>query len=165
MAEKKLTTAERGKFKKIIHAALYKNDDLRELLIGNTTGKSAKEVRDMFKAHVQSHLFIEETLKDEASFIFYDVRIPEIHSHIKRCIVLMYAICHRSILEDYAKEGYYGDRSDAMSQMIEDALLNNNETPNEFGIGELKLIDVDIYNSSRFYGSVMTFEVPNFRVG
>lgn len=165
MTDKKKTTAERGKFKKIIHAALYKNTDLRDLLLGDTSGKSAKVIRDEFKAHVKSHLFIEDTLKDEASYVFYDVRIPNIHTHVKNCIIIMYAICHRNILEDYEKEGYYGDRSDIMAQMIEDSLINNWDTANEFGIGALNMIDVDIYNSTRFYGSVLTFEIPNFRVG
>lgn len=163
MAEKKRTTAERGKFKKEIHAALYKSLDLRDLLLGDTSGMSAKEIRDSFKDHVKSHLFIDDTLTEEASFIFYDVRFPSIHTQVKHCTVVMYLICHRSILEDYHKEGYYGDRSDIMCQMVENALINDAAVANSFGIGQLSLTSVDIYNSNRFYGSIMIFEVPNFR--
>lgn len=163
MGNKKKTTAERGLFKKIIHTALYKNTDLRELLLGDTTGKSAKELQDEFKAHVKSHLFIDDTLTEAESYIFYDVRFPVIHTHIKNCTVLLYAICHRSILEGYAKEGYYGNRSDILAQMVEDSLINNPSIARSFGIGDINLVGVDIYNSARYYGSILTFEVPNFR--
>ena len=162
---KRKTTAERGKFKKEIHAALYKNADLRDLLLGDTAGESTKEIRDAFKAHVKSHLFIDDTLKEEGSFIFYDVQIPNLHTHVKSCVVLMYAICHRAILEDYCKDGYYGDRSDCMAQMIEDSLINDPDVVNAFGIGEINLVNVDIYNSTRYYGTILTFEVANFRAG
>lgn len=35
-------TAERGRFKKEIHAALYKSTDIKELLLGDTSVQSAK---------------------------------------------------------------------------------------------------------------------------
>lgn len=75
----------------------------------------------------------------------------------------MYAICHRDILENYSKDGYFGNRADILSQMIEDALLNDPDTVKDFGIGDLILKSVDIYNATRFYGTIMTFEVPTFR--
>ena len=75
----------------------------------------------------------------------------------------MYSICHRDILENYSKDGYFGNRADILSQMIEDALLNDPETVKDFGIGDLVLKSVDIYNATRFYGTIMTFEVPTFR--
>ena len=75
----------------------------------------------------------------------------------------MYAICHRDILENYSKDGYFGNRADILSQMIEDSLLNDPDTVKDFGIGDLLLKSVDIYNATRFYGTIMTFEVPTFR--
>ena len=162
MAKKK-TTAERGKFKQEIHSALYKNVDLRDLLLGDTSGMSAAKVRSLFKEHVKSHLFIDDTITDTESFIFYDVVFPSLHSNIKICKIIMYAICHRDILEDYVKEGYFGDRSDILAQMIEDTLINDENVSNRFGIGELTLDSVDVYNVTRFYGCRMDFSVPNFR--
>lgn len=160
---KQKTTAERGQFKKEIQAALYKSENIRELLLGDTTGKSTSEIRKLFKEHVKSHLFIDDTLTETGTFIFYDVRIPEIHTHIKKCYVYMYLICHRSVLEDYSKEGFYGDRIDILTQMVEDALINNSDVANRFGIGELRLDSIDIYNAARYYGSILTFDVPTFR--
>lgn len=157
------TTAERGKFKKEINIALYKNDDLRELILGDTTGKSAAEIQKDFKNHVKSHLFIDDTITESGSFIFYDVVMPRIGANIKECVVVLYAMCHRDILDDYYKEGYFGDRADCLSQMIEDSLLNNPDVVNKFGIGELMLDSVDIYNATRFYGTIMTFRVSTFR--
>ena len=75
----------------------------------------------------------------------------------------MYVIVHRDILDDYYKEGYDGDRADALSQMIENTLINDEETSNSFGIGKLNLDSVNIYNATRFYGCIMNFSVPNFR--
>lgn len=157
------TTAEKGKFKQEISTALYKNENLRELLLGDTSQMSASEMRMAFKEHVKSHLFIDDTITETSSFIFYDVIFPSLRSNIKKCEVVMYVICHRDILENYSKDGYYGDRADALSQMIEDSLINDEEIANSFGIGKLNLDSVNIYNATRFYGCVMYFSVPNFR--
>ena len=74
-----------------------------------------------------------------------------------------YLICDRAILEDYAKEGYYGDRIDCLAQMIEETLICDEETSYKFGIGPLDMTSIGIYNGTRFYGSVLTFEIPTFR--
>lgn len=162
MSSKK-STAERGKFKKEIHSALYKSREIRELLLGDTTGKSAEEIREEFKKHVKSHLFIDDTIRDSTTFIFYDIRMPDLHPNIKTCNVIMYLICGREILEDYSKEGYYGDRIDILAQMVEDVLVNDKDVTNRFGIGELTLDSIEIYNATRFYGCVLSFTVPTFR--
>ena len=157
------TTAERGKFKKEIHSALYKNNDIRELILGDTHNMSSKEIRDGFKEHVKTHLFIDDTITDTDTFIFYDVVFPFMHDNVKTCRVIMYAICHRDILETYSKEGYYGDRVDILTQMIENSLINDEDTVRKFGIGDLSIGSIDVYNSTRFYGAIITFEVPSFR--
>lgn len=160
---RKKTTAERGKFKSAISSALYKNEDIRELLLGDTSGMNSANLRSAFKEHVKSHLFIDDTITDAESFIFYDVRIPFMRAQTKTCQVIMYVMCHRDILETYTKDGYYGDRADILAQMVEDTLINDIDVVNSFGIGQLSLDSVDIYNSARFYGCIMTFSVPNFR--
>lgn len=162
MAKKK-STAERGKFKNEIHTALYKSEEIKKMLCGDTAGMSANDVRKSFREHVKSHLFIDDTIQETDSFIFYDVRLPNIHSNIEECQVIMYAICHRDILDDYVADGYYGNRADILSQMIEDCLVNDKSVANSFGIGELSLDSVDIYNATKFYGCIMTFSVPDFR--
>lgn len=160
---RKKTTAERGKFKTEISSALYKNANIRELILGDTSGMSARQIQTAFKKHVKSHLFIDDTITEATTFIFYDVRLMYLHTQTKTCQVVMYAICHRDILENYNKEGYFGDRIDILSQMIEDTLINDKEVVNSFGIGELTLDSIDIYNSQRFYGCIMNFSVPAFR--
>lgn len=162
MAKSK-TIAERGKFKTEISTALYKNQNIRDLILGNTDGMSSRQIQIAFKDHVKSHLFIDDTIKDATSYIFYDVRLPFMHSTTKTCQVVMYAICHRDILETYSKDGYYGDRADILAQMIEDTLINDEDVANSFGIGKLNLDSVEIYNATRFYGCIMYFSVPNFR--
>lgn len=157
------TTAERGRFKQEIHAALYKSKDIKELLLGNIFTLNASKIKEEFREHVKSHLFIDDTITETSSFIYYDIRMPRLEPNIKYCQVILYAICHRDILDNYEKEGYYGNRADILSQMVENCLINDKEIKNSFGIGELSLDSVDIYNSTRFYGCVMTFNVPNFR--
>ena len=163
MAMRKKTTAERGKFKQEITSALYKSADIRDLLLGDTSGMSASDKQKLFRKHVKSHLFIDDTIEETDSYIFYDVRLPDLAAQIKDCQVILYAICHRDILDVYVKEGYFGNRADILSQMIEDCLINDEEVANSFGIGKLSLDSVDLYNATRFYGVVMIFNVPDFR--
>lgn len=163
MTTRKKTTAERGKFKQEITSALYKSADIRDLLLGDTSGMSTSDKQKSFRKHVKSHLFIDDTIEETDSFIFYDVRLPDLAAQIKDCQVVLYAICHRDILDDYVKEGYFGNRADILSQMIEDCLINDEEVANSFGIGKLSLDSVDLYNATRFYGVVMMFNVPDFR--
>lgn len=163
MAKVKKDTAERGLFKENIHAALYKSADIKELLLGDLTGKKTSEIMKEFRDHVKSHLFIDDTILETASFIYYDVIMPSLRTNTKTCQVTLYAICHRDLLDNYTKDGYHGNRADILSQMIEDALINNEEVNREFGIGPLNLVSVYPYNSRQMYGAQMTFEVSNFR--
>lgn len=163
MAVRKKNTAERGIFKQEITSALYKSPNIVELLLGDTSGMSAGDKQKSFRKHVKSHLFIDDTIEETDSYIFYDVRLPNLTEQIKKCQVVLYAVCHRDILDNYFKEGYFGNRADILSQMIEDCLVNNEEVANSFGIGKLSLDSVDIYNAKRFYGVVMLFDIPNFR--
>lgn len=160
---KSKTTRERGQFKLEIQSALYKNENIRELLLGDTSGMKKAEILAAFKNHVKSHLFIDDTITETDTFIFYDVIFPSLKENMKNCKVVMYLICHRDILETYHKDGYVGDRIDILCEMVEDTLLNDNETVNSFGIGELQLESISIYNATRFYGCIMNFSVPNFR--
>ena len=160
---KDMTISDKGHFKESIQKALYKSSDIKDLLLGDTDGMSKQEIRKNFKDHVVSHLFIDDTIEKTDSFIFYDVMFPNLSPKVKNCKVLMYAICHRDILDNYYKEGFYGNRADILGQMIEDVLINDEKTCNSFGIGELTLDRVEIYNSHRFYGNIMTFNVPTFR--
>lgn len=156
-------TAERGKFKQEIHAALYNCEELRKLIVGDTTNMTKSEIRKEFKDRVKSHLFIDDTIEATESFIFYDVVFPTLRSNIKTCQVVLYVVCHRDILDTYSNEKFPGNRADALAQMVEDCLLNDKEVANSFGIGELTLDSVDLYNSRKYYGCYMRFSVPNFR--
>lgn len=154
---------DRGKFKMEIHSALYKSKNIVELLLGDVSNMTSSQIQEQFKDHVKSHLFIDDTITDKTSFIFYDVVIPKFGATIKDLKIVMYAICHRDILDDYEKEGFYGNRADILAEMIEDVLINDKEVSNSFGIGELTLEGLEIYNAVRFYGCALTFGVPNFR--
>lgn len=156
------TTKERGIYKTRISNALLQSNNIKEIILGDTSELNTKELLSKFQKHVNSHLFIDETIKDTTTYIFFDVIMPELRPQTKTIQVLIYAICHRDILEDYVKEGYYGNRADILSEMIEETLLDDSIVK-KFGIGDLSLDNVDIYNSVTFYGCIMSFSVRNFR--
>ena len=122
MKQNKKKIFELGKFKSKIHAALYKSDDIKELLLGDVSGKSTTEMRKLFKEHVKSHLFVDEVITETDSFIFYDVTLPSFEETTKTCQIQLYAVCHRDILDNYSKEGFYGNRADILTEMIEKVL-------------------------------------------
>lgn len=154
---------EMGMYKHKIHTALYNNKNIVETLLGDISEMTPQEIIKDFKKHVESHLFVAETITDAGTFIFYDIEIPIIRTNIKQCNIILYIICHRKMLDDgFSIDGYIGNRADIMSQLVEETLLDK-EVLNDFGIGALNLVSNQIYNSSRFYGRIMTFEIPNFR--
>lgn len=157
------TTVERAKFKREINKALFADSDIRTLLIGDTTNLTDEQIRQEFKEHVFSHLFIDDTIEIADTFIFYDVVFPRLRPNVKQCQVHMYLICHREILDSIESDKYYGDRVDVLTQMVENALINNQDTVHRFGIGELQIDSIEIYNALRFYGTHLIFSVPNFR--
>lgn len=163
MSKREKTISDRGLFKEKVQTALYKNDDIKELLLGDLTGKSQSEIRDEFKDHVKSHLFIDDTIEETGSFIYYDIALPFVHPNIKTCQLTMYIIVHRAILEDGYKEGYHGNRADILAEMVQDTLINDDKVCRDFGIGPMEIYAVYPYNSRRFYGVQIIFEVPNFR--
>lgn len=156
------TTKERGKYKMIIHNALFKSNNIKELILGDLEKQDSSKIITEFKDHVKSHLFIDETIMETGTYIFYDVIITTLSTNIKTCKITMYLVTHRDILENYSKENYYGDRVDILSQMVEEVLLDD-KIVKEFGIGELTLDSVNIYNATKLYGCIMNFSVPNFR--
>ena len=157
-----LTTKERGIYKTRIVNALLQSDNIKDIILGDTSGLTQTDILTKFKNHVNSHLFIDETIKDTSTYIFFEVFMPQLRPQVKTTKILMYAICHRDILENYTKEGYFGNRADILSEMIEEILLDS-DIVKKFGIGDISLDNVDIYNSVTFYGCIMTFNVSNFR--
>lgn len=159
---RKLTTKERGIYKTQISSILLMSDNIRELILGDTSELTPKEVIKNFKDHVKSHLFIDDTIKETDTYIFYDIIMPRMRPQVKDIQILIYGICHRDILENYTKDGYFGNRADILSEMIEEVLLDE-KIVKEFGIGDIELDNVDIYNTTTFYGCIMSFSVHNFR--
>lgn len=150
---------DRGQFKSNIKKCLYKNENLRQFLFG---GENINVTPHLFSERVKSHLFLDDILTDKKSYIFFDVICPQFTAQIKEIKIVMYVICHRAILDDYTqKDGYYGNRADVLSQAVEEALIT--DSAKEFGIGDLQLEGVDLYNGKDYYGTQLVFNVPTFR--
>lgn len=159
---KMITTKDRGKLKSIINGVLFQSPDIKEMLLGDVAGRTTEDLAMDFRKYVKSHLFVDGILSDTKTYIFFDVVCPEIHAHTKELTIVMYAVCHRDILDTCICDGYYGNRVDILSQMIEDAMLDEKNI-NKFGIGELALGSVDILNMKDYYGLSLPFTVSNFR--
>lgn len=154
---------ERGKFKALLTPAFYESEGICDLLLGEDSNLTGIERLKKFKEHVKSHLFIDETIKETGSYIFYDVTIPFSHSNTKTCEVILYAIVHRDILDDgYSRDGYYGNRADILSEMIEECVASE-DIVKKFGIGDITFDSLYIYNSRDYYGSEIHFTSKNFR--
>ena len=150
---------DREQFKSNIKKCLYKNENLRQFLFD---GENINVTPHLFSERVKSHLFLDDILTDKKSYIFFDVICPQFTAQIKEIKIVMYAICHRDILDDYTqKDGYYGNRADVLSQAVEEALITDGAK--EFGIGDLQLEGVDLYNGKDYYGTQLIFNVPTFR--
>jgi len=155
------TIKARGVYKTKIHSALF-NTKILEVILDNFSTKTDAEKIAGFKTHVKSHLFVDETVVDAGTYVFYDVIIPSFSTRLKDCKIKMWAICHRDIIDTFSKDGYYGNRADILSEMIEEVLLDDSVVDN-FGIGKINLESVDIYNSYKFYGTILTFNICDFR--
>lgn len=156
-------TKERGLFKERINSILFSSENIGKVLFDDNNEKlSLKERKTMFLQKVKSHLFIDDTLTDTGTYIFYDVTLPNIRPQTKECAVVMYLVCHRDIIDDFELEGYSGNRADILSQVVEETLLNE-DNAKQFGIGNLQLMSVDIYNSKQYYGVQMIFKAECFR--
>lgn len=163
-----MTTRDRGLYKQKIKQALYTDENIMDVLLSDTiismpeNNKKPDKI-DWFNAVVKSHLFIDDTIDEQGTYIFFDVTTRKKSPYFNDCKIILYAVCSRDLLDNYNKDGYCGNRADILTQMIEDRLINNIKTANEFGIGELSLDSVDIYNAVDYYGYIMTFSVPDFK--
>lgn len=153
---------ERGLFKQNIKNMLFSSNYVMKVLIDDYEKLTAKKKREKFLERVKSHLFIDDTLTEKGTYIFFDIVVQNIVSQIKDCKIVMYLVCHRDLLDDFEMEGYYGNRADVLSQTVEGALLNT-KNAKQFGIGDLLIYSIDIYNSSNYYGVQMIFDTECFK--
>lgn len=156
-------TKERGHFKSLVKKALFLNNDVTNILFGEEfSNKSKAEQKRLFDDKVKSHLFLDEIIEGKDSYIFFDVIAPEVHKNTKRLMIILYAISHREILDDFTYgDDFYGNKSDMLGQAVEEALLDSSNSK-EFGIGDLNLLQVDLFNSKDFYGVKMVFDAVTF---
>lgn len=157
------TTKDKAIIKEKIKQRLFMDSKIQKIMLNDSNMTSKESKLKAFNDVVKSHLFIDDTLVNEGTYIFFDTLIHRMSSSIKNLKVVMYIVSHRNILDDIKEEGYHGNRADILSQMVEDALINDKGVAKSFGIGDLNLDSIDIYNAKNHYGYIMTFSVPNFR--
>lgn len=152
-----------GNYKSKIFTSLYKCTDLKKVLLDNYELDEKTNCTKEFKEHVKSHLFIEDTLHDCGSYIFFDTIIPDMRTNTKEVQILMTVVTHRDILDEAVElEDVTGNRADILAMLVEDALTNK-ETAAQFGIGDLEFANTSIYNGNKYYGRVITWSAVDFK--
>lgn len=154
---------QKGEYKSKIFTSLYKSTDLKKVLLDNYELDEKTKCTKDFKEHCKSHLFVDGTLSDCGSYIFFDVVIPNMRTQTKTVQILMYVVAHRDILDEaVALDGVTGNRADVLAMLVEDALTNP-ETAKQFGIGDLTCEEALIYNGKDYYGTQLTFTAVDFK--
>ena len=60
-----------GLFKQNIKNMLFASDDVMRVLVDDFEGLTAKQKREIFLKRVKSHLFIDDTLEEKGTYIFF----------------------------------------------------------------------------------------------
>lgn len=152
-----------GDYKSRIISSLYKSVDLKKVLLDNYELDAKTKCTKEFKEHVKSHMFVDGTVTDTASYIFFDVVIPNMRTTTKEVQIIMYVVAHREILDEPVElENVTGNRADILSMLVEDALADK-EVASQFGIGDLTCEEALIYNGKDVYGRQLIFSSVDFK--
>lgn len=152
---------QKGEYKSKIAMSLYGNLDLKKVLLDDYTINDKTNCAKDFKNYVKSHLFVDGTVYEPKSYIFYDVIIPDFRAQTKTINIIFYVVCHRDILDNSPQiEGVSGNRADVLAMLVDDALAKNGK---DFGIGLLNLEEALIYNGKDYYGTQLTYTAVDFR--
>ena len=150
------TLKDLGHYKDTVKHILYQSDNVNELLY------DAPRNREDFANHVKSHLFVEEILEEQGTFVFYDAYVPRVHTNTKTVVMSVWCICSKDILDgSYKKDNYPGNRADILAQFVEEAMLSKGNKQ-RFGVG-FDLTNTDFYNGKKYYGVVLSFTAECFR--
>lgn len=149
-----------GQYKIKISSALRKSDNIKEILLGVGYDEELAEV-DLEK-YIIDHLYDDDIITETKTYILFDVDMDNMRPNTKDCNVIMKFICNKSILDDYQKDGYYGNRTDILTQMVEE-IITDEEVVDEFGIGDIQFRKVGIYETKTMYGRIARLFVPDFR--
>ncbi len=160
---------ELGKYKDYLYSIFTGNDKICGLLLGKNYQINFDNIDLELKKYILPHLYIESTVTETQSYIFFEIHMPRASPSIKTMKIEIQALCHKNIAEYHNKpKGYYGLRYDILSQYIEELMCPKDkqliiQRIKQFGIGRFELISVDLFMSNNFVGHNLTFTVPAFR--
>lgn len=162
--KKKKTLKERGEFKATIYNILIKDPRIQKIVLNDLYDSlNEKERIKKMRDFVFTHLFVNDTIKEVGTFIYFDIYFPRMRDQIKTCKITMYAMTHRDLLDTYHDPDMIGNRADCLAEYIEDVLVNDPENKYEFGIGTIVLESALYVNTANLYGTEFLFDVRTFR--
>jgi len=151
---------ELGQYKIKISSALRKSENIKEILLG--VGYDEELADGDLEEYIIDHLYDDDVITETNTYIFFDVDMDNMRPNTKDCNVIMKFICNKSILDNYKKDGYYGNRTDILTQMVEE-IITDEKVAEEFGIGDIQFRKVGIYETKTMYGRIARLFVPDFR--
>lgn len=165
---------ELGQYKNHLYSIFVNDENTRRLLLGENYAGNISDLDDAdlsaaLEKQVLPHLYMEQTVSDVNSYLFFETYISSANSNIKNMKIVVQAVCHKDITAYPEKsEGYYGLRYDVLSQYVEELLCPTGkelkrQRMKQFGIGGLELQNVDLFSKDYYIGHTLTFQVPTFR--
>lgn len=157
-----------GRYKTSFGSMLKNDEKICTLLLGNNYYDKYDDLDTELDKLIIPHLYIEDVITEQKSYIMYEVVPTQSTSTIKNMKIIIQAICHKGIVvyNDKPKEES-GLRYDVLSQYIENVacpknLQNENLIKEKFGIGSFELKSPDLFLTKEFIGRTFTLIVPEF---
>lgn len=160
---------ELGEYKNNLRSIFANDDKICRLLLGENFESMDFNFDNEFDKYVVQHLFIANTIMDTKSYIMFESYVSSTYGSTKTMKVIIQTICHKDIVKyDEKPDGYPGLRYDVLAQYIEELLCppdkqKRNDIIKKFGIGSFELMGVDIFQTEKYIGRILTFTVPDFR--
>ena len=149
--------------KEAICHALSESETIRLLLLGSGYESREESVEAQLARHLVKSFTPDETAADPQAYLCIEALITGTTRTTKNCRIMLYAVCHRSLV-DTAPAGGAGTFIDRLCKAADEVLCKNSALSRSIGIGSLTLENTGMYKSdSGYYGIIMEYSIPSYR--
>lgn len=151
-----------GSMKEVIYDALCKSEPIRLLLLGSGYENREEPVETQLSRHLLKSFTPDESAADPRAYLCIEVLVTGTTRTTKNCRIMLYAVCHRSMV-DTAPAGGAGTLIDRLCKAADEVLCGSTLS-RSIGIGSLSLENTGMYKSdSGYYGIIMEYSIPSYR--
>ena len=156
-----------GVFKNRVVSKLINNENVLDVLLGNTDDIDDPETILLGKdgsgkgGCVFKYEYVPDTQENSKTFLCIEVVPQETNGDtITDMVIYVFIYCSKNLMQTYHRKGKAGTRVDILASDI-DKILNGNA---EFGIGPLEQMGSSIYKPAQpYYGRMLIYRVGTFR--